>query len=200
MKKVKLILFDFGGVIAPEGFQLGIVKLAQEFGKTFEEMYHIAGHLAAFESGYSSGKADEREYWNFIASYIGTEEDLMKYRYVFLDNFQPRREMIELISRASKKIQLGIFSDQTNWIYELDEKYGFFKYFKYLIISYDVGCTKHDEGFYRIPAQRTGISPEEILVIDDKERVVSECRKKSMRGYRFTSVKDCTEYIDDIIK
>ena len=56
---IELLLFDFGGVLAPEGFQLGILKLAQEFNVSFEEMYRIAGYKAGLESGYTAGKVGE---------------------------------------------------------------------------------------------------------------------------------------------
>ncbi|MFH1414813.1 MAG: hypothetical protein ABIH89_01845 [Elusimicrobiota bacterium] len=192
---IKLILFDFGGVIAPEGFQLGILKLSMEFGRPFEEMYRIAGYKAALESGYTAGKTGEDEYWKIVAGALDLDKDLSSYNYVYLDNFQPRTEMIELFKKIHHTYKLGIFSDQTNWIYDIDNMYPFMDHFDYKFISYDLGFTKHDDEFYRIPAVSTGIDPARILVIDDKQRVIDNCIKAGMNGYLFTSIEGCREYI-----
>ncbi|MGM0441995.1 MAG: HAD-IA family hydrolase, partial [Elusimicrobiota bacterium] len=151
-----------------------------------------AGYRSGLENGYTEGKASEDSYWENMADLLGTDEDLKKYRYVYLDNFQPREYMLELIKKLDEEasFQLGIFSDQTNWIYELDEMYDFFKYFDYFCISYDKGYTKHDREFYDIPAKETGISPEKILLVDDKQRVVDNAREHGMKAHLFTSIKD----------
>ncbi|MGM0442371.1 MAG: hypothetical protein ACQEQC_08125, partial [Elusimicrobiota bacterium] len=74
LKDIKLVLFDYGGVIAPEGFQLGILKLAHKFDKTFREMYEIAGYRSGLENGYTEGKASEDSYWENMADLLGTDE------------------------------------------------------------------------------------------------------------------------------
>ncbi|MBN2407478.1 MAG: HAD hydrolase-like protein [Elusimicrobia bacterium] len=191
----ELILFDFGGVLAPEGFQLGILILSRMFSKTYKEMYEIVGYEAGLRSGYTAGKTGESVFWKTLSENLGIKDDLASLRYVFLDNFQPRKDMLELVSELKDTYRLGIFSDQTNWIYELDEKYDFFRYFDCRFISYDLGFTKHDSEFYRIPSEKTGIDPASILVVDDKPRVVDNCIKAGMLGYLFTSVSACREYL-----
>jgi HAD superfamily hydrolase (TIGR01509 family) len=193
---VKMVLFDYGGVIAPEGFQLGILKLAHIFDRPFEEMYEIAGYLSGLDNGYTAGKTTEDNYWRSIAEILGVPDDLEKYRYVYLDNFQPRAGMVELIETIDN-YQLGIFSDQTNWIYELDKLHDFMRYFNYLCISCDKGYTKHDQNFYDIPAKETGIPAAKILLIDDKIRVIENARRHGIQGYHFTSVEACRSYLKD---
>ncbi|MEA3507191.1 MAG: HAD-IA family hydrolase [Elusimicrobiota bacterium] len=195
---IKLILFDYGGVIAPEGFQLGILKLAHIFGKSFDEMYDIAGYRSGLDNGYTTGKTDEDHYWKSIADILRVPDDLKKYRYVYLDNFQPRAGMIEIINSIDDH-QLGIFSDQTNWIYELDRTYDFMRLFNYLCISCDKGYTKHDEEFYDIPSKETGIPAENILLIDDKPRVIENARSHGMKGYHFTSIDECRTCLNEIL-
>lgn len=191
-----MVLFDFGGVIAPEGFQLGILKLAQKFDKTFRKMYEIAGYRAGLDNGYTAGKATEDDYWKTIADILDTGKNLKKYRYVYLDNFQPRKAMLDLIRKINNEYEfkLGIFSDQTNWIYELDDEFDFFKYFDYFCISYDKGYTKHDQKFYDIPARETEIPPKNILLFDDKIRVIESARDHGMQARLFTSIKDSWNY------
>lgn len=198
MMSLELILFDYGGVIAPEGFQLGILKLAQKFNMDFEELYKIAGVKAAFKSGYSAGKCDEQEYWKILADELGMKDNLFSLRYVFMDNFQPRQEMIELIEILKTDYKLGVFSDQTNWIYEFDQKYDFFKYFDYKFISYKNGYTKYDDEFYQLPINETGVDPKKILLVDDKQRVLDRAEQFGYRTYLFTSISDCKQFFKNI--
>ncbi|NLB35447.1 MAG: HAD-IA family hydrolase [Elusimicrobia bacterium] len=197
MKKedIELILFDFGGVIAPEGFQLGVLKLAHMYGKTFEEMYEIAGYEAGMDTGYTAGGSPEENYWAAMARILGEYRDISHYRDLYLDNFEPRKDMVEFIAQLSQKNRLGIFSDQTNWIYEIDEQTPFLKYFDYKCISFEKGYTKHDDEFYLLPSQETGVAPEKILVIDDKKRVVERAKSFGMQGYLFVFIRDCIEYL-----
>ncbi|MGM0568145.1 MAG: hypothetical protein ACQESB_02880 [Elusimicrobiota bacterium] len=194
--KIKMILFDYGGVLAPEGFQLGILKMAQKFNMSYEMMYELAGYKAGFCSGYTAGKVDESFYWKTVSDLLGIKEDLSWCRNLFLDNFQPRRQMIELLESLSEEFQLGIFSDQTNWIYELDAKYDFMKYFEYKCISFDKGSTKHEEKFYMLPSQETGIPSKNIFLFDDKAQVIQRALKSGMKGEVFTTIKGCQNFFN----
>jgi len=69
-----------------------------------------------------------------IAKELGAGEDLFECRSFMLDNFVPRKEVIDTVIKLKDKFIWGVFSDQTNWIYE-----------------YDSGYTKYDDEFYRIP-------------------------------------------------
>ncbi|MBN1898277.1 MAG: HAD-IA family hydrolase [Spirochaetes bacterium] len=195
---IQLFLFDYGGVIAPEGFQLGILKLSEMFSKSYKKMYDIAAREAAFESGYSAGKRNEEYYWNLIAKRLELDRDLYPLRYLYLDNFQPRSEMIQIIQNLSRRHRLGIFSDQTNWIFELNQKYDFFKYFQHKFISYDRGYTKRDEEFYKLPLEETKLTADRILIIDDKKRVLNMASKLGFQTYHFTSINSFREFITDL--
>lgn len=198
MTEIKLLLFDFGGVIAPEGFQLGILKLAFKFNISFKQMYEIAGYKGGLESGYTAGKISEREYWDIVARALNTDEDLMKYRYLFIDNFPPRIDMMELIKTLREEFKVAIFSDQTNWLYDIDKIYGFMSRFDYCFVSYDLGYTKYDDEFYMIPTDTTSIKPENMLLFDDKKRVIDKASGFGIKGHVFTSVDDCKEYLDKL--
>ncbi len=194
LKGKRMIMFDYGGVLAPEGFQLGILKMAQRFNMSFDEMYEIAGKKAGIGTGYTAGKVPEEVYWKTVSKLLNTDEDLTPCRDLILDNFQPRKDMVKLAERLSEKYMIGLFSDQTNWIYELDGKYGFLKHFSYKCISFEKGLTKQDDGFYRLPAGETGLNPDDILLVDDKPRVTGMAGRHGMRTLLFTTVKNCVDF------
>jgi HAD superfamily hydrolase (TIGR01509 family) len=196
--RIRVILLDFGGVISTEGFQLGILKLSEIYGKSYDEMYEIVGRKALVKSGYIRGKGSEKEFWKMIAKELKIDKNLMGCRNLILDNLVPRKEIIDTVIELKDKFKWGIFSDQTSWIYEVDKKYNFLKYFDYKFISYDLGYTKYDDEFYRIPYKEIKIPTENILIVDDKQRVLDKAKEFGYKTFRFDSILGFVGFIKKI--
>jgi len=196
--QIKVILLDFGGVISPEGFQLGILKLSEIYKKSYNEMYEIVGRKALVRSGYIMGKGSEKDFWEVVAKELGVDENLMDCRGLMLDNFIPRKEVIDTVIKLKDKFKWGIFSDQTNWIYEVDKKYNFLQHFDYKFISYDRGYTKYDDEFYRILYKEIKLPAKNILIVDDKQRVLDKAQEFSYNTFRFDSSLGFISFIEEI--
>ncbi len=196
--KIKVILLDFGGVISPEGFQLGVLKLSKIYGKDYDEMHEIIAVKALRRSGYIRGKNSEKEFWKVVAKELNINDDLMSCRSLMLDNFVPRKEIIDTVIDLKDKFKWGIFSDQTNWIYEVDKKYKFLQYFDYKFISYDRGYTKYDDEFYRIPHKEIKLPAENILIVDDKQGVLDKAKEFGYNTFRFDSIQSFLDFIEQI--
>ena len=83
---VKAVLFDFGGVVAEEGFRKGFEAIAAENGIDPVFLYTLAVE-AVFESGYITGHKSDADFWQMIRKCSGiqgksneeyTEEILIK--------------------------------------------------------------------------------------------------------------------------
>lgn len=196
--RIRVVLLDFGGVISAEGFQLGILKLSKIYDKSYDEMYEIVVRNVLVKSGYINGTGTEKEFWKEIAKELNTDKNLMDCRNLILDNFVPRKEIIDTVIELKDKFKWGIFSDQTNWIYEVDEKYDFLKYFDYKFISYDIGYTKHNDEFYRMPYEEIKIPAGNILIVDDKQRVLDKAKEFGYKTFRFDSVQGFLDFIEEI--
>jgi HAD superfamily hydrolase (TIGR01509 family) len=196
--KIKVILLDFGGVISPEGFRLGVLHLSKIYGNSYDEMHEIAAAKALKESGYLIGKNSEKEFWKVIAKELNVNEDLMGHRNLILDNFVPRKEIIDTVIELKDKFKWGIFSDQTNWIHEVDEEYDFMQYFDYKFISYDLGYTKSDDEFYRIPCREIKLPAENILIVDDKQSVLDRAKEFGYHTFRFDAIQGFLDFIYQI--
>jgi HAD superfamily hydrolase (TIGR01509 family) len=196
--RIRVILLDFGGVISTEGFQLGILKLSKIYGKSYDDMYEIVGRKALVKSGYINGKGSEKEFWEEIEKELNIDKNLMGCRNLILDNLVPRKEIIDTIIELKDKFKWGIFSDQTNWIYEVDKKYNFLKYFDYKFISYDLGYTKYDDEFYRIPYKEIKLPAKNILIVDDKQRVLDKAKEFGYKTFRFDSILGFVGFIKKI--
>lgn len=164
---VEVILFDFGGVLAEEGFREGLLALgeinARDPGAVMEKGFEIM-----HRSGYVTGRVSERVYWQALREQTGIDGSDEKLRREILDRFIIRTWMIDLVKRLKAEgIRLGILSDQTNWLDELNKQYDFFKYFDHVCNSYHEGKSKRDITLFKDVAARFSVLPEKILFIDD---------------------------------
>lgn len=198
LNQIKVILLDFGGVISPEGFRLGVLHLSRIYGKSYDEMHEIAATKALKKSGYLAGKSPENKFWEIIAKELDINEQIMEYRYLILDNFVPRKEIIDTVIELKEKFKWGIFSDQTNWIHEVDEEYDFMQYFDYKFISYDLGHTKNDDEFYRTPYKEINLPAEKILIVDDKQSILDRAKEFGYHTFRFDSIQGFLDFIYQI--
>lgn len=58
---IRAVLFDFGGVLATEGFREGLAAVARSQGLDPDEFFRIARE-AVYESGYITGRGDEGDF------------------------------------------------------------------------------------------------------------------------------------------
>ncbi len=181
---VSAVLFDLGGVYYTEGFHDGLFAIARELGQD-EEPFFQQGVAAVFTTGYVEGRCPERAFWAELARRTGAPGDLFPLRERILSAFRPQPGMTELVRRVREKVKVGLLTDQTNWLYELEERDGFFPEFDQVISSYEEGITKRDHAMFRLACERFSLLPERIAFLDDNPGNVERAREFGMRAFLF---------------
>lgn len=69
-RRFDTVLFDFGGVIAEEGFREGLKAIARKAGID-EEIFFLQAEELIYSSGYVLGKAPESVYWQSLRDSTG---------------------------------------------------------------------------------------------------------------------------------
>jgi len=119
---LRVVLFDFGGVLAEEGFREGLKAIAKRKGLDPEDFYKISADLV-YQTGYITGGCDEHSYWNAVRKKTGVKGDDREFREEILKRFKLRREMTTVVRKIkSYGLLVAILSDQTNWLDELDQR------------------------------------------------------------------------------
>jgi putative hydrolase of the HAD superfamily len=164
---VAVILFDFGGVLAEEGFRNGLGVIAGNNGLD-QEFFVKTGFDLIHKVGYLLGQAEESDYWRALrreTGIAGADEEL---RRVILSHFKMRPWMLKLIEKLKQgHIRIGILSDQTNWLDELDKKYDIFGRFDFVFNSYYLGKSKRDPTLFDDVLGLMGVRAHEALFVDD---------------------------------
>lgn len=166
---IKAVLFDYGGVIAEEGFVEGLTALAEKNNLERDVFLDAAFDLVA-SSGYLTGRADEAAFWRALRKATGiggTDEEM---RREILSRFVMRPWVLDLADDLrSLDITVGILSDQTDWLDKLDARDTFFRRFDYVSNSFHLGLSKRGEAVFGETERRLGVPAEGICLVDDNE-------------------------------
>lgn len=185
---IRAVLFDFGGVIAEEGFREGLRAIALLAGLDSEAFFEL-GRETVYRSGYVVGAAPESAYWREIRERTGISltDDLM--RREIIHRFVLRPEMLAHADRLrSSGLRVAILSDQTNWLEEIDEHEHFSGHFDRVFNSYRLGKSKRDPSVFGDVCREMGVEPRKTLFVDDSAENVARARGAGLGAIHFTAV------------
>jgi FMN phosphatase YigB (HAD superfamily) len=141
---IRAVLFDFGGVMAEEGFLEGLRAIARKNGLD-PETFFMTVDAIIFETGYLIGRADEGTFWNEVRNrtgIIGTDGEL---REEILKRFVLRPDMIAVVDHLrSRGLTVAMLSDQTNWLDEMDRRTALSGHFDRVFNSFTIHKSKRD--------------------------------------------------------
>jgi len=166
-KPVRALLFDFGGVLAEEGFRNGLLALAKEQGLDVAAMPK-AGMRAVYDSGFVTGHGTAADFWALLRQRTGLMGDDTVLTEKILSGFVIRPWMIDIVRQLrAQGYVTGILSDQTYWLDVLDATYHFYEAFDCIYNSYYLGKGKQDPALFCDVAADLGLPPSMILFVDD---------------------------------
>jgi FMN phosphatase YigB (HAD superfamily) len=196
---IEAVLFDFGGVIAEEGFKQGLTVIAQESGLDEKIMIQVAFDII-YSTGYVLGKAPEIVFWNALRQETGIRRNDASLRDEIFSRFILRDWMIDLVKKLkTNKIKVGILSDQTDMLDKLDKKYDFFRWFDYIFNSYHMGKGKRDPGLFDDISQAIKTEPDRILFIDDDAGNVERAKQKGWQGMLYVDRESFEKDLEAIL-
>ena len=185
MSGIRAVLFDFGGVLAEEGFSNGLQSLAEKQRLLVQDMT-AAGMQAVYDSGFVLGRATESEFWSLLRQRTGLRGEDAALTANILNEFIIRPWMLELVRRLKAQGYVtGILSDQTDWLDRLDAKYHFYALFDRIYNSYYLGKGKRDPTLFRDVVADLGVAPASILFVDDNADNVARAVAAGMQALHY---------------
>ncbi len=173
-----VVLFDFGGVLSAEGWKKGLRFIAGENHLDGEGLIQTAADTI-YETGYITGKCSEGDFWDELKRKTGIRGDIASLKQELMSRFILNDRMIDFVqSLKAKKLTVGILSDQTDWLDQLNARFDFFRHFDSVFNSYHLGKGKRDSSLFDDIAYALKTPPERILFIDDDPGNVERARQK----------------------
>ncbi|MCU0583510.1 MAG: HAD family phosphatase [Syntrophales bacterium] len=197
-RAIDTVLFDFGGVLAEEGFRDGLAAIGRLSGRPEEEVVRM-GHELVVSTGYVTGRAGEKRWWESLRAEAKIRGPVESLRNEILDRFRLRPRMLGCVrTLRSGGITVGILSDQTNWLDELDGLHGFYGQFDYVFNSYHMGKSKHDPTHFDNVLRLLNRRGSEVLFIDDTAGHVERARERGWAAMRFLDEADVLRTLSDL--
>jgi len=184
---ITTILFDYGGVLAEEGFTLGLEVMARENRLDPAEFFRTAVE-AIYSCGYVTGKAMEQDYWELLRSQTGIRGEDRALTETILSRFILRPRMIGAV-RALRKQGLNpvILSDQTDWLDRLNQRQPFFQEFSRVFNSFHLGKTKREPSLFTDVLATLKVEPGQALFVDDNPGHIARAAALGLKTHLFLS-------------
>ncbi len=174
--------FDFGGVIAEEGFVKGFRAIALSQGLEPDVVLQ-AGVDAAWDTGFVLGLSEESAFWDFVRIRAGVKGEDAFLRQHLYNNFVVRPWMLEIVDKVrAAGVRPAILSDQLWWLDVINAKYGFFSRFDKVFNSYHHGVSKRQEAFFELAMKEMDVTPERSFFVDDHPGNVERANKLGMKA------------------
>lgn len=182
---IKVVFFDFGGVLAEEGFREGLLAIARQNGLDPQEFLKTAVDLT-FNQGFVTGKLDVKVYWQMLREKTGIHAPDDALRHEVLSRFIIRQWMLDIVKKLKQAtIRVAILSDQTKWLDEFAKKHGFFQLFERIFNSYYLGMCKRDLALFDYVVAEMRVKPEEALLVDDNQGNIERAKQRGLQGILF---------------
>jgi len=196
---IKAVLFDFGGVLAEEGFRDGLAAIAKK--KNFDEQaFFKTAEEIMYKTGYVTGKATEKVFWETLSKATGLKEDFRALRTEILRRFVLRPPMLALADKLRDQgFVVGILSDQTNWLDEINRKKPFYNRFDFVVNSYVLGKSKRDPSVFKDVSTIIGVNPHLILFVDDNAHNIKRADASGMRTIQFKEIEDFKVRLESLL-
>ena len=187
---IRAILFDFGGVLAEEGFRNGLIALASEQCLNVNQMSQ-QGMRAVYDSGFVLGHGAVADFWALLRERTGLKGEDADLTQRILTGFVVRPWMIKLVrDLRARGYVTGILSDQTDWLDELNQQTEFYSAFDHIYNSYYLGKGKQDPSIFEDVTTDLQLTPDRILFVDDDKGNIDRARTSGWWALRFIDKKN----------
>ena len=196
---IRAVLFDFGGVIADEGFLQGLQAIGRANGLDPDAFFRMVDKLI-YETGYLIGKVDEALFWNAVRCKTGVRVTDAELRNEIQKRFVLRPEMLASVDWIrSKGLIVAMLSDQTDWLEEIDQETGLFRHFDRVFNSFRIHKSKRDATVFGDVCAALGVRPEETLFVDDNINHIKRAQGQGLQTIHFVGIDDYKKRVAELL-
>lgn len=188
-KEIKAIFFDIGGVLYDESPNKEDKK---EFKKKFNVSYSkyrevVKNYIANAQTNQISSK----KYFHLVSKNLNLDDKEFTnyYKKRRTKTINIKKEVEKTIIGLKKNYLLGTLTNIIPINHQLRLKNNVYKHFKIKLISCKEGLRKPDPKFYRLMIKRTKLNPNQIIFIDDEEKLLFPAKKLGINNILFKTNK-----------
>jgi putative hydrolase of the HAD superfamily len=185
-----VLIFDLFGVIARQQSPGGMARVEQEAGKSGPEFWEAYWR---HRPRYDSGADAARVYWRSVGATLGRDfsegriETLVAVDVASWSEVDP--EMVSYVAELRRRgHRLGLLSNIPAELADhYEERHAWLEHFEVRAFSSRIGHAKPARAAFTWCLEAFGVSPGEVLFIDDRAENVEAAAAVGMRGHVFSS-------------
>ena len=196
---ISTVAFDFGGVLAEDGFLDGLLKLATKWNCNANWLKKTAVETI-YNCGYVNGHCDEKTFWKLLSQNSGIRFEANMVREIVINGFILRPDVIEYVQEIRQAgYHVVLLSDHTNWLDELDQRKPFFHLFHRVYSSYHVHYNKREGTIFPYVLADMGVKAQKVVLIDDNLGNIDLAEKMGLIGVHFTEIESVKNFVKSIL-
>ncbi|WP_068469748.1 HAD family hydrolase [Candidatus Protochlamydia phocaeensis] len=182
---VKIIVFDFGGVIAKGDKQ----EIGNYIAKTFDISPEEGLKSQTELKQYLTQGGSEQDFWKMYAQSKGKslpDQWIEKLDQVRLRAIKEIPGMVNVVKTLQKQgYQTALLSNVRMSQAKLKRQLGYYSLFDPVLLSYEIGVDKPNAKAYQILLDTLGAPPERVLFIDNKPQNIEAAKSMGIDAILF---------------
>jgi glucose-1-phosphatase len=182
---VRLIVFDFGGVVCSFDYRIFCSRLAGLTGQPAEQVLEVA-FAGPLQQDFESGRITGADYHRLVTSRLGIQVPYPEFRRLYGDIFSEIPDTVELLNRLHPRYPLYLLSDTNALHFDyVRDRIPALRFFTEFVLSYEVGAMKPASRIYTEVLNRSGLPAAVCLFIDDRLPNVEGAARVGMRALHY---------------
>ncbi|MFH0979843.1 MAG: HAD-IA family hydrolase [Candidatus Roizmanbacteria bacterium] len=188
---IKVILFDFAGVVGAEGYWIWLKEKVPD-------LESKRPYFQSLSEKIDRAEITNQEFIKAVAKGVNVSTEIV-WKEIF-KKIVINTELLNLISQLKKKYKIGLLTNYNyEWMNELFTIYDLDKYFDEKIISSLHKTIKPDPKIYKITLNIFKIKPAEAIFIDDRQSNVDGGKNVGIKSFLFTTNSKLMEDLENNI-
>jgi len=179
---IKVIIFDYYGVIAQDAFWYEV--------KGIEAGKHKSEYIQKLSDEVNVDKISWQEFCEAVARDLGLSIEVVRERYA---DHKIKPGIVELIGTLRQKYRIVLLSNASaEQLVPVMQHLGLDKLFERIFVSSSLRLMKPDPEVYLAATRELGVTPQECVMIDDAKRNIEAAVALGMRGITFEDSESCS--------
>lgn len=188
------ILFDLGRVLVDFDMSECERTLSARSRVSHDELMRLLWDTG-WARRYERGEVSAREFYTFVESEAGLAMDYDAFMKCWTEVFDPIPILPPHMLPALAALYPMTLVSNTNeaHVEYVRANYDVLPFFEHHIFSYQVGALKPDRKIFECAIEATGLRPEDLLFVDDRDENVVAATGLGLHAHRFRSVEGLVE-------
>ena len=197
---IRAVIFDYSGVLAYLPDDSAYKQLADRYGVRLRTFRRLLFGGNSFRLALL-GEISAEHHWSTTARLLRIPPmDVPEFIEAIWQMDELDEELLALIGCLRKRFKVGLLSNAASDLRQvLAARPGIVGSFDDLVISSEVGLVKPDVRIFELAVQRLGVSPEEVLLVDDLEQNIVGAQRAGLQVLHYRNSQQSLAVLKELL-